>query len=187
MRAGGDRQGPPARECLTPSTQSCCVEGRSGGLAAGSGKEPAFVIRHWIAARDSEAIDARSEDNGELVRNCFHSGASSFSGCWSCWRGAHRAKATAGRHEGSQDSQPNGSVALADVTGLLGFPGMESINLGRKRFPTNSARVRDRERSDRRCRQTRRIGPIPCEYQLCESQLLVYCLGSSCAVTLERF
>ena len=37
-------------------------------LAAGAGKEAAFVIRHWIADRDSEAIAARSKGSGELVR-----------------------------------------------------------------------------------------------------------------------
>ena len=46
------------------------------------------------------------------------------------------------RPKGAQYSQRDRSLALADVIGLLGFPGMESTKLGRKQFPRNSARVR---------------------------------------------
>ena len=161
MRAGCDRQGARARECLTPSTHSCCAEGRSGGLAAGAGKEAAFLIRHWIADRDSEAIATRSEGSGELVRYGFHLGRARLVGA-GVPRGVPR-QSDCRPTRGAQYSHRDRSLALADVIGLLGFLGMESTKLGRKQLLTNSARVRDRERSDRRRQQTRRRAPNPCE------------------------
>ena len=69
----------------------------------------------------------------------------------------HGATATAGRQ--GQSRHGGRGLALTSIIGLLRFPGMEPIKPVHRLSPTNSARLRDSERSISRQSQDRREAP----------------------------